>query len=154
MSLYSKLIGENKEANTLLKVLNVDREFFGRYRDIYVNKDGRRIVVYTRLGGQNRPYYEDTFKQIRKHKLYLSDADDTYDNTYAYIYFKVPFIQYKNVTKFLADGTEPEDIKTKFDNAMEDLNNPMSRAYKATEEIAKQFDDAMKNDSKINIIEV
>ena len=154
MSLYSKLIEENKEADTLLQILGVDREFFSRYRDIYVNKDGKQIIVYTRLGGDNRPYYNDLYKRIRNHKLYVKDYDDEYDNTYSYIVFKVPFIQYKHITKNMATGEEPEDIKTKFDKAMADLDNPMSRAYKATEEIAKQFDDAMKNDSKINIIEI
>jgi hypothetical protein len=48
------------------------------------------IVVHTRNGGGNREDYEDVFDEMSEHPWYSHDEDDSFDCTYANIYFKVP----------------------------------------------------------------
>lgn len=90
MSLYNMLFGMNPDADNLLALLNLTRADVGRFRDCYVAKDDDGepiIVVHTRNGGGNR---EDYMPDFTDHPLYLSDADDDFDCTYADILFRVP----------------------------------------------------------------
>jgi len=127
MSMYNMIFGENSDSETLLKFLGLERDDFYRYRDCYLDEQGR-IAVYTRAGGGNRECYcwpdelenskeelyidEDGFEHLsdckvvkfealRKHPLYLFDRDDNYDTTYATYYFQVP------------EGTAIDNIKPK-----------------------------------------
>lgn len=52
MSLYNMLFGENPDAMALLGMLELTRKVFGRYRDVYLNKDGTKITVISRIGGR------------------------------------------------------------------------------------------------------
>lgn len=52
MSLYNVLFGENEEATVLLGMIGATREDFGRYRDVYLNTEGNKIIVLTRVGGR------------------------------------------------------------------------------------------------------
>ncbi len=90
MSLYNILFGENPESDLLLGMIKVDRDFFDRYRDIDLIENGTKIRVFTRLGGGNREYYQETWDKIRSHELYIKDYDDDIDCTYAYIEFNIP----------------------------------------------------------------
>lgn len=94
----------------------------GRFRDAYLNETGKKIILYTRNGGGNRPYYQYVFDLLRKHPLYLSDYDDDYDCTYAYIVFKVPD-EYIGLCEGLATGEKPETIDTKFHKLIEALKS-------------------------------
>jgi len=109
MSLYNMLFGQNPLAPLLMAALgNPD---VGRYRDAYL--DGDRIVVHTRNGGGNRDCYCDdpffkseeteprerghkpgclalTNEKLSEHPLYVSDADDDFDCTYADFVFRFP----------------------------------------------------------------
>lgn len=90
MSLYNKLFDENKDAMALLGMIELTRNDFQRYRDVWLNKEGTIITVFTRLGGNNRKEYKQVFENIRKNPYYVQDFDDNFDETYAYIRFKVP----------------------------------------------------------------
>ena len=98
MSLYNTLFGINKEMPVLLGMLAVNTEYFGRFRDVELIKSGSVIQVFTRTGGDNREDYKENWEKIRKHELYIGDYDDDFDNTYAYIEFKVPE-RYKDTAK-------------------------------------------------------
>lgn len=117
MGLYNMLFGQSRSSTDLLALLGLTRDSFYRYRDCYLDKQGR-IAVYTRGGGGNRectceylkevnvgtesevtiPYQGVHFTECvvaiqtvnRQHPLYLSDADDDFDCTYATFYFQVP----------------------------------------------------------------
>lgn len=102
MSLYNMLFGEGNDADFLLKLLGKDRGDFGRFRAVYVTED--HIVVHTRNGGGNRDDYEDVFDEMSDHPLYSHDADDSFDCTYADIYFKHP-AEYSELLKEMAVGT-------------------------------------------------
>lgn len=99
MSLYNLLFGEGDHAGFLLKLLDAEREDFGRFRSVYVTDT--HIVVHTRCGGGNR---EDYFPEwVEDHPLYDYDEDDDFDCTYADIYFKHP-VGYEEVLKEMAVG--------------------------------------------------
>lgn len=103
----------------------------GRFRDIYFqNEEGEhpKIILYTRNGGGNRDYYDWVFELLSDHPLYITDYDDDFDSTYAYIEFKAPdsiikFFEgiktgkipnvsekFKNEIKEMQDGKEPNKI--------------------------------------------
>ena len=58
MSMYNLMHGMNPLAGILLKMLEIDQEgskySSGRFRDIYLNEDGKKIILFTRNGGGNR----------------------------------------------------------------------------------------------------
>lgn len=106
MSLYNMLFGQNPSSDNLLKLLGLDRDDFGRYRDVFV-EDGY-IVVHTRCGGGNRESYEYVFDEMSDHPWYSHDADCDFDSTYANIYFKVPDAEMQTFVTLLNQGHNPE----------------------------------------------
>lgn len=144
MSLYSMLMGENKDADIFLKGLNLKRNDFERYRDAYLNSDGTKIIIYTRLGGNNREYYTERILDLRMHDLYLEDYDDEYDNTYAYFVFKVPE-HLAALCKKMATGKEPLTVGQKFEEEMKLLEagdkGALTRANKVAKKIEKGIED-------------
>ena len=138
MSLYNQLFDEDPNANTLLSILNLDRDAFGRFRDIHVNADGTYIQVLTRCGGFNRDMYAKEMHDIHTHPNFVKDYDDEYDNTYSYIIFKVPerFLEY---TKGIATGVDPLTFQELFEKEMKDMEDPNSEAAKRAKKIAEQI---------------
>ena len=53
MSLYNALFGTNPFANALLMALGITASDVPRFRDCYLDDDGK-IVIFTRTGGGNR----------------------------------------------------------------------------------------------------
>ena len=137
MSLYNELFGINEEMPVLLGMLEVNTEYFSRFRDVELIKGGTIIRVFTRTGESNREDYEENWKQIRKHELYIKDYDDDFDNTYAYIEFKVPD-RYKETAKQMFKG-EPISFKDKFNKEIEDMKKPGTKAYKRATIIANKI---------------
>jgi len=103
MSLYRMLFGENHLSKFIIASLDVNKEYFGRYRDAFVTNG--EIAVYTRNGGGHRRHNNEfTLSagehcncpgciikyRLPKHPLYLRDMDDEFDSTYATVYFKLP----------------------------------------------------------------
>ena len=127
MSMYNMLFGRNPHAKLLLSMLNLSESDCGRYRDAFISD--KQIAIYTRNGGGNRKDYEDVTKKLQSHPLYVSDADDDFDSTYATYYFQVPG-KYKEIVSAMptsAGGDErwisklaelkdmsPEDLRTRF----------------------------------------
>lgn len=138
MSLYSQLFKENKNADDLLEIIGVEREEFGRYRDVYPTADGTKIIVYTRIGGPNRPDYKDVIKRLRDHRLYNRDWDDPVDGTYGYFEFNVPAILVDDA-KRIADGQAPLLVGEKFEKEIKEMQDPNSEASKRAEEIMKNI---------------
>lgn len=106
MSLYNILYGENADANKLLNLLKLGSTYPmpPRYRDCWIDKDKKQIIVYTRAGGGNREHHDEETEPgegcgcwgcemqfvIPKHPQYSHDEDDSYDCTYAKIYYDMP----------------------------------------------------------------
>lgn len=155
MSLYNMLFGENEYTPVLLGVLGLDKESFGRFRDIYLNKDGSKIIVLTRCGGGNRECYENMFEEMSKHENYIKDYDDDFDCTYAYIEFSIPE-KFKDMCKSLATGENPKTVHEKFETHMNNANDPNSEEAKKDEEVARKIMEALSNPSSdgINFIKL
>lgn len=151
MSLYNMLFKENEKADKLLSMLALDRELFGRYRDVYLNADGSKIIVYTRCGGENREEYDWVFENMERHPNYISDYDDSYDETYCYFEFEVPW-EYRTETAGWSTGVEPDDVHTKFEKAIAEMQTPGSEAEKRAKEVAKRIEEGIEANPQGGII--
>ena len=152
MSLYNFLFGENKNSDILLGVIGLCKKDFGRYRDIFLNKEGTIITVLTRIGGNNRKDYETELTNLSNNKNYIKDYDDKYDNTYAYFEFKVPE-KYSKMCKTIAPKENRLSLKEMFDNEIEQSNIEGSDANKRMNEFKKIIlDEIDKAENDINII--
>jgi hypothetical protein len=111
MSMYNMMFGVNPAAQPLLQMVGfTGYEQVGRFRDVYVIvEDGEPVIaVYTRNGGGNRIHYRggdddnvlagpecDCVGCIMTYRLprlpaYIRDEDDSFDGTYATVYFRLP----------------------------------------------------------------
>jgi hypothetical protein len=137
MSLYNLLHGENPHADLLKGILNLDGEDgkwnTGRYRDIYLNEDGTKIVLYTRNGGGNRECWQEwndgepcdctgctMTSHIPKHPNYVCDYDDDFDCTYAYVEYSIPD-DFKVHLKGLSTGKSPKSVHERFTETIEEM---------------------------------
>ena len=134
MSLYDLAVADghqNERGAVLLGMLG--SPVVARYRDAWIEKsgDGPVIAVYTRQGGGNRTCYCDggdpgrahvpeqcyaaCNEALQAHPLYLRDADDSFDGTYATFYFKAPG-EWREV---LAEAAvEPVDMGARWQEAI------------------------------------
>ena len=127
MSLYNKLFGENEDATALLGMLSLTRKDFERYRDVYLNKKGTKMIVLTRIGGGNRKDYKDVFKNIKKHPEYIKNYDDKFDKTYAYFEFDVPE-KYKYTCKSIAPKEDRLSVGDMFKKRSRRSKNTRNRS--------------------------
>jgi hypothetical protein len=104
MGLYDVVMGDGRQAERgelLLQILGAPA--VARFRDAWVEKgeDSQPVIaIYTRQGGGNRECYcgEEPCSCssavsnaiLAAHPLYIRDADDEFDATYATFYFQVP----------------------------------------------------------------
>ena len=113
MALYDIAVGDGhqRERGALLLTM-LGNPVVKRYRDSWVEKgsDGEPVIaIYTRQGGGNRECYCETEDcepvagqhtpdgcnaacndALEAHPLYLRDADDDFDRTYATFFFSAP----------------------------------------------------------------
>lgn len=151
MSLYNQLFDENKDATALLGMLSLTRNDFARYRDVWLNKNGTIITVLARIGGNNRKDYKQVFTNIRKNKYFIKDFDDNFDNTYAYLQFKIPE-KYQYTCKSIAPKEERLSLKEMFEKEIQEAKIPGSEADKRIEKIANEILKNIKNGN--NFIEL
>ena len=118
MSMYNMLFGMNPDTDTLLSLLDATPGDFGRFRNVYM-EDGY-IIVHTRNGGGNREDYEDVFDEMSEHPWYSHDEDDSFDCTYANIYFKIPEDAVKTYVALLDQGHNPTES---WDNILKALKS-------------------------------
>lgn len=140
MSLYNLLHGVNYLTPVLLSVLDIDQPDekwdSGRFRDIYLNEDGTKIILFTRNGGGNREgYFPD---EIRNHPNYLTDYDDDFDSTYAYIEFSVPK-GFKRIMRKLSTGEREKSLKQKTDEYLDKLKKGEVEVPKQIKEIFEEI---------------
>lgn len=102
MGLYNMIFGTNPMSIVILATLDLSPDDFVRFRDCFVSEG--KIAVYTRLGGGNREYYEETIEKLRQHPQFAYDVDDDFDCTYATFYFNFPE-EYKEGLSAMDDGT-------------------------------------------------
>ncbi len=124
MTMYGLMFGQNPASDAILATLGLRQEDVGRFRDCFVCKG--EIAVYTRNGGGNRECsggQSDVDRDgdcvcvgcqmqnvIPKHSNYLRDEDDSFDSTYATIYYSFP-TEFAEELKQLDNGEAFEPSK-------------------------------------------
>ena len=58
MTFYSMMFGRNPQSAFLLAVIGFQEHDVPRFRDVHVEDEGRKIAVYTRMGGGNRGHWD------------------------------------------------------------------------------------------------
>lgn len=130
--LYNLVASDGKEFERgaiLLAVLGFkDFTDVGRYRDSWVeNHDGMPVIaIYTRNGGGNRPDYAEVIAQLQAHPLYLRDADDTFDSTYATFYFNGPVEHRDSLRRVMVD---PVDTDQRWHDAINSLGRRLGSEH-------------------------
>jgi hypothetical protein len=143
--LYNVVFGMNPAALHILATLGLKPADIGRFRDCFVTQG--RIAVYTRNGGGNREEYMPDFSD---HPEYIEDKDDTFDSTYATIYFRLPAKHAELLRKF---DIGPFDPDKRWKGALEAMKDPNYKPPPAVEKLAQQLKDALEGKGP-NIISV
>ena len=112
--------GSNENAHKLLNLVGLTKENFPRYRDTSLWNNNTEIRVLTRAGGLNREEYQSDIDKLKSNEYYLRDEDDSFDSTYAYIFFKVPD-QYLESVKDIK--TDERTMEQKTNDALKDMEN-------------------------------
>lgn len=89
MSLYNMINGYNPACLLLMPMLGRKQEEYPRFRDCFLSDDEKRIVIYTRVGGNNRKcgFGEE---ELYKDPNFVKTYDDSFDNTFGYYEFDPP----------------------------------------------------------------
>lgn len=115
--MYETICNINPDAKMILNLIGIDPKFLleeARLRDVYLSKDKTRVVIFTRIGGNNRSYHFPAITKLRNFKGYITDYDDEFDNTYASFEYQIPQEKLPRVVAFLASSdttTGGEKIK-------------------------------------------
>jgi hypothetical protein len=138
MSLYEIAVadGNQRERGAILLAI-LGSPVVARFRDAWVEKggDGPVIAIYTRQGGGNRECfcasepgrahvpdqcYAACNEALAAHPLYLRDADDSFDATYATFYFRAP----DEFREALAEAAvEPVNMSERWQAAIERIGS-------------------------------
>lgn len=117
MGLYNALFKVNVNAGAILAMLDLTPNDCGRFRDAWIEKGGKTVIVFTRNGGGNREEYQSVMDDLAKHPQYVEDFDDEYDSTYAHIRFNVPN-DYAEVVAGVAPTEDVPTLQDKFEQAI------------------------------------
>jgi hypothetical protein len=130
--LYNAVLGDGNEMSRAALILPVFEQpaHVGRFRDIWVeNHDGEPVIaIYTRNGGPNREDQAEAIESMRSNPLYLRDADDEFDSTYATFYFRAPE-RYRDMLAGIMQ--EPVDMSAKWREAIEAVKTMSKADFKA-----------------------
>lgn len=131
MSLYNALFGVNPATFLILPMLGKHPDEYPRFRDCFVGTDGpfgHSIVVYTRVGGNNRNtgYGEEW---MLEHPDFIKTYDDDFDSTYGSYVFNVPKRWREDFLKII-DG--------KLAEISDDYFNEILRVYPTLEERVRE----------------
>lgn len=107
MSLYNMLAGYNPACWMVLPMLGKHPKEYPRFRDCFIDAETKEIIVYTRVGGDNRNsgFNEE---ELYKHPNFIRTYDDDYDSTYGYYVFSVPD-EWKEDFERILKGCKPSE---------------------------------------------
>lgn len=130
MSMYELIFADGEKGMPLMGALGFKSTGdVGRYRSAWLemDDDGKpRIAVYTRNGGNNREHY---MPDLEDHPNFLFDRDDSFDNTYATIYFSIP----EDFEKYLDEQIPDWKEKVQAEVSMSDQWMKVINSIKAEE---------------------
>lgn len=136
MSFYNLVHGQNPMAPVLLAMLGLTIDDIPRYRDCWW--DGQHVVIHTRTGGGNREFYDSRASHqkhfgdqpdhdydgpfnsdLRSLATFVSEADDTYDPTYATFLFRLPTSMEWMIPKITTQSMSPAERWRQFMDKLE-----------------------------------
>lgn len=99
--MYYTIFGpSDSQSKILIKMLNLNNYSLGRYRDIYLIENGKKIELITRNGGGNRHCDNSNTEcycmgccqtvHLPKHPQWYKEGDCNFDYTYAFTHFNIP----------------------------------------------------------------
>lgn len=82
-----------------------------RFRDCFLGDDEHpeydgKIHIYTRVGGGNREDYQAEIGEMRGLDGYITDYDDSFDDTYATFIYEIPEKYKPDVEHYLGGNLE------------------------------------------------
>ena len=88
--LYNMMHGYNPACLFFAPMLTEENpeQYFPRFRDCYIGDNEDTIVIFTRVGGGNRGYYDE--EKLYEMPEFIRTWDDDFDSTYGYYEFLVP----------------------------------------------------------------
>lgn len=92
MSMFDWAIGNSGWPEQVLMAVRVIPAEIPRYRDHWVERDSEDsviVAIYTRVGGGNRPDYQEWLSNVRLLPSFVSDSDDEFDSTYCTLRFRL-----------------------------------------------------------------
>jgi hypothetical protein len=136
MSSFNMVAGTNKLAGMVLHALNLEHGQVPRFRDAYLDIDNPArpmLVILTRTGGGNRQGYIEDNKTLSGMDGFISDDDDSYDETFAHWRFDVPPNVEESIREVIAkvielatdpnSGLDPEILMKPMDRFKSRLNS-------------------------------
>lgn len=89
MSLYNMMNRFNPACVFFMPMLGRRQNEYPRFRDCFLTDDFKHILIFTRVGGNNRNcgFGEE---ELYKDPNFVRTYDDDFDNTYGYYEFSVP----------------------------------------------------------------
>ncbi len=150
--MYNMINGVNQSTFYILPMLGKHPDEYPRFRDCFVGKpridksktDGfgiplikldrdkqkRLICVYTRVGGGNREEYKAQIKELRKQETYITDYDDSFDNTFAAFIFEAPEKWHEDYDRITNDKPISEEYFKQMIQVFPKLKNKMAKMVK------------------------
>ena len=103
------MFGVTQATFFILPMLGKHPNEYPRFRDCFTADEEHpefddHILVYTRVGGDNRDDYKEKIEDLRNLPGYVTDYDDSFDSTFATFVFKIPE-KWKNDYKIMKDGS-------------------------------------------------
>lgn len=145
MSFYHLMNGVTPATFIILPMLGKHPDEYPRFRDCFIKDENHPeyegyIHVYTRTGGNNREAYAEQNEEIKKHPNYVTNWDDSFDNTYAMWVFSIPEKWKEDYKKLI----------TASDSISDEYKEEIKRVYpKLATEIDEIFSKKPKKDATI-----
>lgn len=144
MSLYNLLHGYNSNSMTALALVDLVHVDVGRFRDAWIEEDGRHVSVFTRNGGGNREAYQEVIDQLATLPGYVEDFDDDFDCTYATIRFAIPE-KYWPIADQLKPQEKQPSLYEKTNQALEAIGtSAKGQDEKVSDDVVKRVEEALR----------
>ena len=142
MSMFNLVIGNTGWPMELMEAVGLRPSMVARYRDHWMEHDGDDdlvLAVYTRLGGGNRSEYAEQLAAMHALPTFISDDDDSFDDTYCTLRFRLSKKAFVDWMQDLEDKAGPaadrpshNQVWSELWDAAEPLPRDMGLIWRAT----------------------
>lgn len=139
--MYNLTCTQNPDALSLLQLICLDHSFLVsdcRFRDAYLSDDKKRVIVYTRIGGPNRQDYKDAIDILCTRNDYVTDYDDSFDNTYASFEFAIPEYEL-NMVKETYKNSDTSTGQEKMEKSLDEFQKNPDKFLKTHKDFEREM---------------